>query len=386
MWLQYNREELFQKVWEKPMLRVAEQYGVSSVALGKVCRKLSVPVPGRGHWAKLAHGKPGVTKPNLPKLDKVPVIYRSERAQLKQDAAHESNPELAAIDGLLSSGALDPPTENIAKPHSLIRETASQLRSRSRKDEHGRLLPREPGGLNVQVTERTLDRALQIMSQVLSVLGRQQICVEISEQRSTVALIEGQRISFGIEEPIRKVITQKPRVPNPTDRWDYDQTVTYEPSGMLALMIHSGSWRTQGLRTKWSDAKIQRIEKMIPAFVAGLMHMAVVLRQKEEEEKRRELAEQKRARELEKLRKDIEAEEKKLKQFDEWLDNWERAEQMRRFISLYATRSESWPADKLDEHREWIEWASREADRLDPFVLKKPFSVVDRKRELGRQW
>jgi len=64
---------------------------------------------------------------------------------------------------------------------------------------------------------------------------------------------------------------------------------------------------------------------MIPDFVAGLMRIAVVLRQKAEEQNRRELAEQKRARELEKLRKDIEAEEKKLKQFDEWLGNWERA-------------------------------------------------------------
>jgi len=54
---------------------------------------------------------------------------------------------------------------------------------------------------------------------------------------------------------------------------------------------------------------------------------AVVLRQK-----KRELAEQKRARELAQLRKDIEEEEKKLKQFDEWMENWERAEQMRRFI------------------------------------------------------
>jgi len=32
--LQYDREELYQQVWEKPMLKVAEEYGVSSVALG----------------------------------------------------------------------------------------------------------------------------------------------------------------------------------------------------------------------------------------------------------------------------------------------------------------------------------------------------------------
>ena len=51
MLLKYDREELYQKVWEHPMLKVAEEYGISSVALGKVCRRLSVPVPGRGYWA-----------------------------------------------------------------------------------------------------------------------------------------------------------------------------------------------------------------------------------------------------------------------------------------------------------------------------------------------
>jgi len=59
---------------------------------------------------------------------------------------------------------------------------------------------------------------------------------------------------------------------------------------------------------------------------------------------------------------------------------------MRRFIALYAEKSESWPAEKQPKYREWIEWAHRQADRLDPFILEKPPSVLDRKHELGRQW
>jgi hypothetical protein len=385
MSLQYDRKELYQKVWEKPLLRVAEQYGVSAVALGKVCGKLSVPVPGRGHWAKLAHGKAGVAKPALPILDRVPIVYRSARAQLKQNAPDRNNPELVVIDHLLSSGSLEPPREAATQAHELIRRTASQLRSRGRKNEHGVLLPREAGGLNVQVTEGTLDRALQVMSQALSVLEMQNFKVEISERGDTTALIQGERISFGIEEPIRKVVTQKPRVPNPTDRWDYDQAVTYEPSGMLALVIHSGTWDTRALRTRWSDAKVQRIESRIPDFVAGLIRTAVVLRQKEEERKRHELEQQKRAQELAQLQKDIEEEEKRLKEFNDWLEDWERAERMRQFIVVYTEKSRSWPAEKQPKYREWIEWATRAADRLDPFVLERPASVVDRKRELGRR-
>jgi len=387
MWRQYNREELYQQVWEKPMLRVAEQYGVSAVALGKACRKLSVPVPGRGHWAKLAHGQPGTAKPDLPKLDNVPVVYRSERSQLKQNAPTQNNPELAAIDQLLSSGALDPQDESAAKPHVLVRHTASQFRSRTRKDEHGILLPREAGALNVRVTEGTIDRALQIMNQVLSVLERQNLGVEISEHGDTVALIQGRCISFGIEEPIRKVITEKARVPNPSDRWDYDRVVTYEPSGMLALVIHSETWDARALRTRWSDAKIQTLEKLIPDFVAGLMRIAVSLRQKEEGRKRQELEQQKRAQQLARLQKDIEEEEKKVREFNGWIENWERAERMRRFISAYAEKSRSRPAEEQPRTREWIEWAGREADRLDPFVSEKPPSILDRKHELRyRSW
>jgi hypothetical protein len=76
--LQYDRDEQYKKVWERPMIKVAEEYGVSSSALGKAFRKLLVPMPGRGHWAMLAHGHSGVRKPPLPKLDKVPIVYRAE--------------------------------------------------------------------------------------------------------------------------------------------------------------------------------------------------------------------------------------------------------------------------------------------------------------------
>jgi hypothetical protein len=317
---QYDREELYQKVWEQPLLKVAAEYGVSAVALGKTCRILSVPVPGRGHWAKLAHGHAGVERPPLPKLDKVPVIYRSPVAEKKPTGSDQNDPELAAINHLVSSGALNPPAIDTARPHPLIRSTASRLRSRSRKDENGILLPREPGGLDVKVSEGTLDRALEVMAQVLAVIERQGFSVEVSEQGHTVALISGEHVAFGIEEPIRRVVAQKPRVPNPTDRWDYDEVVTHEPTGKLALVIHSETWERYEHRTRWSDAKIRRVESRIPDFVAALMQTALVLMRRKEDRKRREAEEKKRAEERAQLQQDIQEEEKKLEQFNTWAE------------------------------------------------------------------
>jgi hypothetical protein len=304
----------------------------------------------------------------------------------KQPASSDQNdPEFAAINHLVSSGALNPPTiDPTARQHPLIRGTASRLRSHSRKDENGILLPREPGGLDVKVSQGTLDRVLQVMAQVVAVLERQGFSVEVSEQDRTVASIKGERVSFGVEEPIRKVVTQKPRVANPTDRWDYDEVVTHEPSGKLALLIHSGTWERHEQRTRWSDAKVQRIENLIPDFVSGLMRIAVALRRREEDRKRCEAEQQRRAQERAQLRKDIEEEGKKLEQFNTWVDLSERAERMlRRFIAAYAGKTRSRSAEKRPEYNAWIEWATRQADRIDPFVFEKPTSVLDRKRELS---
>lgn len=63
----YDREKLYEQVWAEPVLKVAKDYGVSEVWLGKVCRQLDVPVPPRGYWARVRNGGKR-KKPSLPNL------------------------------------------------------------------------------------------------------------------------------------------------------------------------------------------------------------------------------------------------------------------------------------------------------------------------------
>ncbi|TVT87921.1 hypothetical protein [Pseudomonas sp. RGB] len=44
--------ELFEKVWQTSMVKLAREIDVSDVAVAKACRKAGIPLPGRGHWAK----------------------------------------------------------------------------------------------------------------------------------------------------------------------------------------------------------------------------------------------------------------------------------------------------------------------------------------------
>ncbi len=147
-------------------------------------------------------------------------------------------------------------------------------------------------------------------------------------------------------------------------------------------MIHSSTSGQYEQRARWADAKVKRIEDHVSDFVAGLMRTAVARRRQEEEGKKREAEQQKRAQERAQLRKDIGEEAKKLEQFNNWVDLWERAERLRRFISAYAEKTRSWSAENQPHYEAWIEWATRQADRIDPFVSEKSASVLDRKGEL----
>ena len=78
----FTREQLYQRVWSKPLSLVAEELGVSGNALAKICSRLLVPYPPRGYWAKVSGGK-ALVRPSLPAAPEVNmrrVTISSERA------------------------------------------------------------------------------------------------------------------------------------------------------------------------------------------------------------------------------------------------------------------------------------------------------------------
>jgi hypothetical protein len=52
-----DRSELHREVWSTPMKTLAAKYDISDVGLAKGCRKLMIPLPGRGYWAKKEAGQ-----------------------------------------------------------------------------------------------------------------------------------------------------------------------------------------------------------------------------------------------------------------------------------------------------------------------------------------
>jgi hypothetical protein len=85
------------------------------------------------------------------------------------------------------------------------------------------------------------------------------------------------------------------------------------------------------------------------------------------------------------LAKQIEEEEKKVRDLDSWVTNWGRAEQMRLFIAalekVWKERGQDLSPESPKTQR--IVWMKQQADRLDPLV-ERPASILDRKNELNR--
>jgi hypothetical protein len=67
----YNRERLYEEVWSEPVIVVAKRYGLSDVGLAKICKKLNIPRPCLGYWAKKAAARPIGRPPPLPPLGKL---------------------------------------------------------------------------------------------------------------------------------------------------------------------------------------------------------------------------------------------------------------------------------------------------------------------------
>lgn len=87
-----SRDELYKLVWSKPVVKIAIDFGVSDVAVGKICKKLNIPKPGLGYWAKKQHGKRTRQAP-LPKQQAgYPVSYT-----IRKSVEPRFNPESETI-------------------------------------------------------------------------------------------------------------------------------------------------------------------------------------------------------------------------------------------------------------------------------------------------
>ena len=364
-----KRDELYEQVWSQPMIELAKQYGLSDVGLAKICRKLKIPLPGRGYWAKHKAGRipPRPSLPALKKNDLTEVIVTKPELPPAEPQTLTEAERLIALESLPENLIVVEPI--LSSPHPLVARTRKWLRL-AKPGDYGLLQSREQGCLAVHVGPRSLSRALRLMDTLIKGLEARgyPVATETGDQRITTATVLG----IPLEIELREQVTQVPHKLTPAEKaeqkrtaWLYLPKYDYHLSGQLTLGIKT--W-CDGARCNWSDGKKQRLEHCLNAFIAGLVQAAVrrqaqnlawERQQQQREEERRQREEQERIRREEAAR---------LQTLEQEVDDWQRAKQIRAYVEAarQATVERKGTIETGGDLDLWLVWAMRQADRIDP--------------------
>ena len=202
-----EREKLYEAVWSTPMSRLAQRYGISDVGLAKVCKKLRIPVPGRGYWQKKKSGK-RVRCKSLPPLtegqENVAMIGRTTKPTSNdEEQVHIDSEKLSE-----NSIAVE---DTLREVHPLIAKTQEGL-ANTKVDRSGLLAGRDHGCLDIKVGKDSLDRTFRIMDALLKALNRRGYTVSVDEEkRTTKTTVLGETVVFSLEEILDR--SERPLTP-----------------------------------------------------------------------------------------------------------------------------------------------------------------------------
>ena len=359
------RHELYEQVWSQPMTLLARQYGISDVTLAKICRKLGIPYPGRGYWRKKQTGKVVKQLPLPPSADPAKQAATIFKRSLAQPSEHVSMQTKEKIQPELTGEQKIEVPDRLVSPHKLLSGRLTQLRS-PKVDKYGAVWSGGLRDLNLRVSPMSLQRALRIIDTLFHALESlgYQLVLEAGTKSSLCVRIDGEPIHFGLEERFRRV--EQPDQQNDRQSAWQRQRYAYVPTGRLLFKIIE--WGGQGLQKVWADGKTVKVEACLNEFIVGLLKVAQAVRAdrlRREEEHRARVEAQRREWAEEERRK---REETRRNYLVKDVERWAQARNIRTYVTAFkekfiARYGDIQAGSQVDQ---WIIWARRQADCLDP--------------------
>lgn len=356
-----TREELYKLVWETPMATLAESFGVSGNGLAKACRRIDVPYPPRGYWAKVAAGKvPPVAK--LPKVKSGSLTNTQiwpTPATLEKPEPPKPSP--AAIQAAAAVAGLTVPS-GTSKLHPIVQGWLNQHREDQRKSQREK---REHGfafwGQTPALTERDLYR-FRVSSAIVDGVELAGGTVESgSLDGKVVFVVGGQKVPCTIAE--RMVRSREV-----ADKWTaypHFHASNLTSSGFLRVEITT--W-LRGGKPRWEETERTKIADLLPDIVGAIIAAGPTLELMAAESEERQRQWQLEAAAREEARRQRELDEKRWKGFRGAASAWAEADLIRSFLGEIEARAEREGGDIVGDRtvREWAAWARQRLDVLDP--------------------
>jgi hypothetical protein len=354
-----SRKELYELVWSAPLRVLSKKYQMSDNGFRKMCKRMMIPIPNGGHWARLLvnRGAPLKLSQRYSGDPTVTLLFRDNKTVDKQD---EYRRMLKETEQDLKANHTVKIFDQLVNPDELIIASKNLLNEKDGKShKYDGMLTSEREALDICVSPENVLRALCFMDALIKSLMTMGHDVRI-RHNETFAVVHDTEIKISFREKLHRVI----------EKGTYYDSKRLKSTGEVCFKA-----RINMNDRMWLDAN-ETLEQQLPAILAKLE----VEGKRRAEERAYYDAQHKKREQKEKRERAIEEKkERELKMFQQMLDQsvrWRKAKDMREYIDA---REQHATANNLltEEFKRWLIWARQKADWYDPFIEAKDNLLKD---------
>jgi len=358
----FQREDLYKKVWEKALVQVAADYGLSDNGLKKICIKMNIPIPYSGYWAKLKHGKDVFQTP-LPNLKPGDLNdYKMETETIEENILQEKYKNLIEMEEKLENKILV--KDRIIKEHPLV-SNARRLLLEGGKDSDGMLRIIRGEALNISVTPNNLNRALRILNTLILELEKRGFIVKASSNYQnrvqTILYFDEVDIEIDLRELMKYSRVKKESSYYNKKVDEYEKKLV--PTGVLQFEIKN-FW-DNGTTRMVRDNKSKKLEDQLNLFIICLYRVVNYdVNRHIEWDKARRISEE-RERQAQLIIEERKREQERTENLLKLADEWNRI----KYISTFLDEMEIAMKEKnllTEEKKDWLIWARNKMKSMNP--------------------
>jgi hypothetical protein len=384
----YNREKLYKEVWEMPVVKVAKEYGVSDVAIHKVCKSMNIPVPPRGYWAKVRAGQ-NPKKQSLP-ATKGMIQKTGARTQTEESMEFLSDEALNFLEDenrqivLAAAQQMKVAAEDTTL-HKKIREYKSIVKEWNKNNTKPLGAQRDykaytnrPPFLARVISNDSLGRVYKILDTLfrsIENLGgsiNDDLSIQIRDEHVSIHIVESQsktQHEMSRQEAQEMMVYEDEKRHRGWASKPQIRKYDYSFNGRLRISIDNNRY--------FKDTGSVKIESRLGEVLIALYEESERVRIEREKREEKERKEQ----EAERLRKE------RINRYNDEIDrtnalancakDYSTACEIRNYIAAVEANADLSNEDILS----WLEWAKKKADWFDPTVSYKDQHFGKREHE-----
>ena len=379
---QFTRTEFYDLVWSRPMTHLAKEFGLSDVALHKICRKHDIPNPPAGWWAKHAAGKK-VQQTPLPLLK----AGISDTIGVARGEFHNQPDSVVRSreDARVRASQFDP--EVTVPENAIVTRSMAKLR-KAKPDVQGLVKISQVGLIAIEIAPASVDRIELALNRIAAAAEEQGF--KLRQKEKQIAFTDGTIVvPFRLKEAVRRTkheptaeeLSKDERERKQRERrwgrknWDFSPRFglnshwpewDYDPTGKVLFEFDLYLRYSSSLRRSFKDAKVQRLENMANDIAIGLAVLAAAKREDEQRAEEDRIRAEEAARRRNEAKRLAYIEERRLKVLEVAFERMEKRDRLRRLAGQISDELKGTDSPRAAEFIAWLkrhlEQAERDAD------------------------